>query len=290
MYKNPNSSCKLLYNQSWEVDIIKLKQLNPSFVADNNLEDTTSVTKYTTPALQMNSIITPHTVIHGNKITSTTNLKDSPKDSTPQIPQPPTIQIIAKPSQCNTTPINFKEVIVEITQCTKCELSTNNKNRVIHRGNENADWMFIGDIPELADDKTGVPFSGAGGDILNNMISAMNIDIKTNAYICNLVKCSTYMNNNPTQSQIESCYDYLHKQIHHVQPKLIITLGWLAIKTLTNKNEPMNKLRGNIFKYNNIPVIPTFHPTYLLRNISAKKDTWDDLQFAMKIFNENNNQ
>ncbi len=289
MYKNPNSSCKLLYNQLWEVDIVKLKQLNPSFVADNNLEDKSSIAQYTRPAPQINAIITPHTTIQENQITSIANLKNSPKDHTPDITQPSIIPIAPKPLKHSITPINFKELITEITQCTKCELSKNNRNRVIYRGHENADWMFIGDIPELADDKTGMPFSGTGGEILNNMISAMNIDIKTNAYICNLVKCSTYMNNNPTQSQIESCCDYLHKQIQLVKPKLIITLGWLAIKTLTNKNEPMNKLRGNIFEYNNIPVIPTFHPTYLLRNISAKKDTWDDLQFAMKIFNENNN-
>ena len=146
--------------------------------------------------------------------------------------------------------------------------------------------MFIGEAPGANEDIQGLPFVGAAGELLDKMIHAMQLNTERDVYICNVVKCRPPSNRNPDISEIEACKNYLLNQIRLVKPRMIVTLGRFAIQTILNTQEAVGKLRGQIHRYNDINVVATFHPSYLLRNPAAKKDAWRDLQLAMKAFTQ----
>ena len=172
-----------------------------------------------------------------------------------------------------------------INNCTDCKLCNSRKNLVIERGNRNSQWMFIGEAPGENEDIEGLPFVGSAGQLLDKMLLAMKLDKNNDVYICNTVKCRPPQNRNPEIDEIESCHNYLLSQINLVKPKIIVALGRIAAHTLLQTTMATGKLRQQIHYINeNIPVIVTYHPAYLLRNPAAKKDTWEDLQLAMKTF------
>ena len=169
-------------------------------------------------------------------------------------------------------------------------MSNGRQNTVIDRGNRQAKWMFIGEAPGEHDDVKGVPFVGASGELLDKMITAMKLDVNNDVYICNVIKCNPPYNRNPESHEVNMCNNYLLSQINLVKPQIIIALGRFASQALLSSDLATNKLRGQVHSIKNIPVIVTYHPAYLLRNVAAKKDAWEDLQLAMKVFNSNENK
>jgi uracil-DNA glycosylase family 4 len=181
---------------------------------------------------------------------------------------------------------NWDTLVENISHCTKCGLCKGRKNVVIERGSRTAKWMFVGEGPGEQEDIQGKPFVGASGQLLQKMIAAMGLDPATEVYICNVVKCRPPYNRNPEPNEIEVCRNYLFSQIELVKPQVIITLGRFAHQTLLNTTEAVGRLRLKQHFYKNIPLVVTYHPAYLLRNPSAKKDAWADLQLAMQVFKE----
>lgn len=204
----------------------------------------------------------------------------------------PKADTVATIQNSKIIPIENKELITSwdtltdlINNCTKCRLCNSRKNYVIERGNREADWMFIGEAPGENEDIQGVPFVGAAGQLLDKMLAACKLDKNQDVYICNTVKCRPPQNRNPELDEISACNNYLLSQIKLVKPKLIVILGRIAAHTLLKTTQATSKLRGQVhYLEDNIPVIVTYHPAYLLRNPAAKKDAWEDLQLAMQTF------
>lgn len=183
--------------------------------------------------------------------------------------------------------LNWEELEYKAKNCHACNLCHNRKNVVIERGSRNAKWMFIGEAPGEQEDIQGKPFVGASGQLLDKMISAMNLDPNTDVYIANIIKCRPPQNRNPDSQEIDMCKNYILNQIELVKPQIIILLGRFAIQTILSTSNAVGKLRGTVHKFNNkIPTIATYHPSYLLRTPDAKRDAWNDLQLAMKTFSE----
>jgi len=172
----------------------------------------------------------------------------------------------------------FLELKEEVSKCQKCPLAGFRQNTVFGEGDPNARLMFIGEGPGAEEDKEGRPFVGRAGQLLTKMIEAMGLK-RQEVYIANIVKCRPPGNRNPFREEVASCISYLKKQIEIVDPEVIICLGSVAVRYLLNIDKQISKVRGEFVKYNNnIYVMPTFHPAYLLRNPDKKKQSWEDLK------------
>lgn len=180
---------------------------------------------------------------------------------------------------------NWQKLEESIKLCNRCVLCKSRQNVVIERGNRTAKWLFVGEAPGAEEDKEGKPFVGKAGQLLDKMILSMNLDQNKDVYICNVIKCRPPNNRNPDNEEINNCKNYLYNQINMVSPTIIIALGRFATQALLEDNLfSINKLRLKKNFYKNIPVVVTYHPAYLLRNVNAKKDAWQDLKFALSIF------
>lgn len=172
----------------------------------------------------------------------------------------------------------------EVFHCKKCRLWEGKKNYVFGEGNPDSEIMFVGEAPGAEEDEQGRPFVGEAGQLLTKIISAMGFR-REDVYIGNIIKCRPPGNRTPLKDEIEACKGYIFKQIEIIKPKIIITLGSTPLITFYEKNVPITKLRGNWFQWKNIPVMPTFHPAYLVRNPQSKelkKRVWDDMQKCLK--------
>jgi uracil-DNA glycosylase family 4 len=171
----------------------------------------------------------------------------------------------------------------DIGDCTRCKLATLGRKQVVFgTGNMNADLMFVGEAPGADEDVQGVPFVGRAGQLLTKMIEAMGFT-RDDVYIANVVKCRPPENRNPEPDEIDSCEPFLFRQIETIKPKVIVALGAFAAKTLLRSQEPISKLRGQVYDYHGAQLIPTFHPSFLLRSPGQKKYAWDDLKTALSI-------
>ena len=176
--------------------------------------------------------------------------------------------------------VQLKEIVLN---CNLCNLSKTRTNVVFGEGNPNAKIMFIGEAPGREEDIQGRPFVGRSGEILTKMIENVLFLKRDEVYISNIVKCRPPQNRDPQIEEVESCKGYLLKQIEIINPKIIVTLGRIAFKYLLNDETPITKARGKIYNFKGIKVIPTFHPSYLLRNPSKKKEALRDLQFIKEF-------
>jgi len=180
-------------------------------------------------------------------------------------------------------PDSFQELKNMVLNCHLCNLSKTRTNIVFGEGNLNANLMFIGEAPGREEDLQGKPFVGRSGELLTKMIeNVLNLK-REEIYIANIIKCRPPQNRDPEIEEVESCKPYLLKQIEIIKPKIIVTLGRIAFKYLLNNETPITKARGNLYEFNGIKVIPTFHPSYLLRNPSKKKEAFIDLKFIKEF-------
>ena len=164
--------------------------------------------------------------------------------------------------------------------CTACELHKTRTQAVFGVGDENADWLFIGEAPGAEEDAQGEPFVGQAGKLLDNMLKSIGLKRGDNVYIANVVKSRPPNNRNPLPDEIAACMPYLRRQIELIQPKLIITLGKIASETLLGREATIASLRGKVHSYQGIPLIVTYHPAYLLRTLQDKAKAWEDLCLA----------
>jgi len=178
--------------------------------------------------------------------------------------------------------MNLNELADFASQCDGCPLAKSRNKVVFGQGSADADLMFIGEGPGRDEDMQGIPFVGEAGQLLTKMINAMKFK-RSEVYISNIVKCRPPNNRNPEDLEAKSCMHYLARQIELIQPEVIVLLGAVPLKYLLGKSG-ITKLRGHWDLYNGIKVMPTFHPAYLLRTPSAKREVWADLQQVMRLF------
>lgn len=175
---------------------------------------------------------------------------------------------------------SLKELEQLIRNCDLCKLNNKRKNIVFGEGPPDARLVFIGEAPGMEEDLTGKPFVGQAGKLFSNIVNAMGITRK-DVYICNIVKCHPPNNRDPEPDEIEKCLPILKAQISMIEPEIICTLGRISLQTLINKDLKITRDRGQWQNFMGIPVMPTYHPAYLLRNPQAKKYTWEDMKKIM---------
>ena len=172
------------------------------------------------------------------------------------------------------------EVRRALGDCRRCKLCSGRKNIVFGVGNPGARLVFVGEGPGADEDTQGIPFVGAAGQLLTKMIQAMGL-ARDDVYICNVVKCRPPGNRNPEPDEITACQPFLEGQLKAIGPEVIVALGKFAAQTLLRTDTPITRLRGQWREYVGVPLMPTFHPAYLLRNPAEKKAAWTDLQAVM---------
>jgi len=182
-------------------------------------------------------------------------------------------------------PNNLQSLKNIVNSCHLCQLSKSRTNVVFGEGNERAQLMFVGEGPGATEDATGRPFVGRAGELLTKMIENVLYIKRSEVYIANIVKCRPPNNRTPTPTEALTCRPYLLKQIEIIKPKLIVALGSTAYRYLTNDNTPISKVRGNIIDLKDFSLIATYHPSYLLRNPSAKKEAYVDMLKVKEFLN-----
>ncbi|MBF0452520.1 MAG: uracil-DNA glycosylase [Candidatus Magnetomorum sp.] len=173
------------------------------------------------------------------------------------------------------------EVLKSVKACTKCPLHQTRNQVVFGAGDIKTRIVFVGEAPGYEEDQTGKPFLGAAGQLLTRIIHAMHLN-RDMVYICNVLKCCPPEDRKPEPKELEQCFSYLEQQIEIIQPEFICALGTTASQMLLKEKTPISKLRGMFHLYKGIRVMPTYHPSYLLRNESKKRDVWQDMQMIMR--------
>ena len=170
--------------------------------------------------------------------------------------------------------------------CRRCKLHALGRRQIVFGvGNPSADLMFVGEAPGADEDVQGEPFVGRAGQLLTRIIEAIGLK-REDVYIANVIKCRPPGNRNPEPDEVEQCEPFLFRQIDAIKPKVIVALGKFAAQSLLKTAEPITKLRGREYKYRDAILMPTYHPAYLLRNPSAKRDVWADMKRVRDILNE----
>jgi DNA polymerase len=174
----------------------------------------------------------------------------------------------------------------ELQGCPRCKLSQGRTTIVFGSGNPRAELVCIGEAPGADEDVQGKPFVGRAGQLLTKMLQAVGLDRDRDCYIANIIKCRPPQNRSPESEEIAACEPFLRAQLATIQPKVILALGSFAAQTLLRTKEPIGKLRGRIFPYHSMLLIPTFHPAFLLRNPGQeyRRQAWEDLKLARREY------
>lgn len=170
--------------------------------------------------------------------------------------------------------LSLEAVRQKLGDCRRCPLAATRANLVFGSGNPQADLLFVGEAPGADEDRQGIPFVGEAGQILTRIITAMGLT-RQEVYICNVLKCRPPGNRNPLKDEIELCSPFLLGQVQAIKPKVIVALGTFAAQTLLGSKEPISRMRGKFHDYHGIPLMPTFHPSFLLRNKADKQRYWE---------------
>ncbi len=171
----------------------------------------------------------------------------------------------------------------DIGDCTRCKLHALGRQQIVFGvGNPSADLMFVGEAPGADEDVQGVPFVGRAGQLLTKIIEAIGLT-RDDVYIANVIKCRPPQNRNPEPDEVAACEPFLFRQVDVIKPKVIVALGKFAAQTVLRSNDPISRLRGRVFDYRGAKLVPTFHPAYLLRNPSAKREVWEDMKLVRNL-------
>ena len=171
----------------------------------------------------------------------------------------------------------------DLGECTRCKLHGQGRTQIVFGvGNPSAEIMFVGEAPGADEDIQGEPFVGRAGQLLTRMIEAMGFK-RHEVYIANVLKCRPPNNRNPEPDEIAQCEPFLFRQIASIQPKVIIALGAFAARTLLKTQDPISRLRGRVYSFRGAQLIPTFHPSFLLRSPGYKREAWEDLKKALAL-------
>jgi DNA polymerase len=170
----------------------------------------------------------------------------------------------------------------DVDGCVACGLAHTRKRSVPGVGDIEAEWLFVGEAPGAEEDARGEPFVGQAGKLLDNMLAALGLRRGANVYIANVLKCRPPNNRAPEPREVEACRPYLDRQIELIRPKVIVALGKSAATTLLDMEATIASLRGRVHRYAGVPLVVTYHPAYLLRNLPDKQKAWEDLLFARR--------
>ena len=210
-------------------------------------------------------------------------------------------QMQAVSSSTDASTLSWPDLQQAVANCQACQLCEGRQHTVFGVGQAppdaqsppQVDWLIVGEAPGENEDRTGEPFVGQAGQLLDNMLKAMGLSRRENVYIVNVIKCRPPGNRNPEVAEIAQCEPYLRRQIELLQPKVIVAMGRFAVNSLLQTSVPdapkiaLGKLRGQVHGYasagRSIPVIATYHPAYLLRNLPEKAKAWADLCLAMQV-------
>lgn len=194
-----------------------------------------------------------------------------------------------KPDQSSPPSINDRTAAIAamdwdqlpqaVADCTACELCKTRKQAVLGVGDTDADWLFVGEGPGAEEDERGEPFVGQAGKLLDAMLAAIDLKRGEKVYIANAVKCRPPNNRTPETQETTACWPFLARQIELIRPKMIVTLGKPAAQTLLQQEVTISRMRGTVSDFAGIPLIVTYHPAYLLRNLPDKAKAWEDLCF-----------
>lgn len=182
---------------------------------------------------------------------------------------------------------NLDEVRADLGDCQRCPLCRGRRQIVFGVGSPAAPIVFVGEAPGREEDESGEPFVGEAGRLLDRILFAMGLE-RNQVYICNVIKCRPQGNRDPAPEEIASCEPYLKRQLAAIRPRIIVTLGRFAAQTLLQDETVISRLRGKWREYEGIPLMPTFHPAYLLRNPAEKRDVWEDMKQVQHRLSELN--
>jgi DNA polymerase len=176
--------------------------------------------------------------------------------------------------------MEWPELKSAVKACEACGLRKTCTQTVFGVGDEQADWLLVGEAPGAEEDARGEPFVGQAGRLLDNMLAAIGLARGENVYICNVLKCRPPGNRNPEPLEVAQCSPHLLRQLELIKPKLILAMGRFAVQTLLGTEASIASLRGRLHRYQGVPLVVTYHPAYLLRNLPDKAKAWEDLCFA----------
>ena len=216
-----------------------------------------------------------------------------PPPPAPAVPAPTPIAPAAAPQAPDAraaaiSMMPWPQLREAVAACTACGLCKSRRQTVFGVGNPQAHWMIVGEAPGEQEDLKGEPFVGAAGHLLDNMLRALNLtrdeaSPERQVYIANTLKCRPPRNRNPEPQEMASCEPFLVRQIELIRPKLILAMGRFAVQALLRSSEPIGKLRGRVHRYQGVPLVVTYHPAYLLRNLPDKSRAWEDLCLAAQV-------
>ena len=178
--------------------------------------------------------------------------------------------------------MDWQELKQAVAACTACALHATRTQTVFGVGDERAAWLLVGEAPGAEEDRLGEPFVGQAGRLLDNMLAALELRRGENVYIANVLKCRPPGNRNPEPAEVAQCTPFLLRQIALIRPKLIVAMGRFAAQTLLASDATIASLRGKVHRYAGVPLVVTYHPAYLLRNLPDKAKAWEDLLFARR--------
>jgi uracil-DNA glycosylase family 4 len=205
----------------------------------------------------------------------------------PQSAEAPTTRCPAAPTETDArsariAKIEWPDFAADVDGCTACELCRGRRKSVPGVGDPHAQWLFVGEAPGAEEDARGEPFVGQAGRLLDNMLAALGMQRGQNVYIANVLKCRPPNNRTPEPLEVEACRPYLDRQIALLEPRIIVALGKSAATTLLDMDASIASLRGRVHRYRGVPLVVTYHPAYLLRNLPDKSKAWEDLLFARR--------
>jgi DNA polymerase len=177
----------------------------------------------------------------------------------------------------------------EVAGCRACVLCETRTQTVFGVGSHQARWMLIGEAPGQNEDLQGEPFVGKAGQLLTEMLRAIGLK-REEVYIANILKCRPPLNRDPLAEEVAACHAFLQRQIQLLKPRMIVAVGRIAAQNLLKTEQPLSKLRGRQHRLENIPLVVVHHPAYLLRALTEKAKAWDDLQFALSVYQSLENE
>jgi len=211
------------------------------------------------------------------------DLRETGIDELPLAISPPPDGLLESPAlPAGPVRETLADIRADLGDCRRCKLCDGRTTIVFGSGSTAAKVLFVGEAPGRDEDLQGEPFVGEAGQLLTKMIAAMGFT-REEVYICNVLKCRPPGNRNPEPDEIECCSPFLLRQVQAIAPQVIVALGTFAAQTLLGSGVPISRLRGKFHDYHGIPLMPTFHPSFLLRSPEKKRDAWSDLQQVMKL-------
>jgi len=211
-----------------------------------------------------------------------------PRAPAPAASRPPAVAATVAVARPEIATLGWAELREAVAACRACALCESRQQTVFGVGHAQAHWMIVGEAPGEQEDREGQPFVGASGQLLDNMLRALGLTREDGppehqVFIANTLKCRPPKNRNPVAAEMAQCAPFLERQIALVRPRVILAMGRFAAQALLASDEPLGKLRGQVHRYREVPVVVTYHPAYLLRTLADKARAWDDLCLAATV-------